>query len=431
MTSIEVLEAGLLTTVQDLGRFGWQQDGVPVSGAMDDWALRAANRLVGNDERAAALEITLAGPALRFDGPGVIAVTGADLGACLDGRPMPRWQSAGVAAGAELTFSGARDGIRAYLGVAGGIDVPLVLGSRSTLARSRLGGYMGRALAPGDRVQVGECADPSLSAARRLPRELIPAYGHVHTLRVVMGPQDDLFTGEGIRCFLSETYTLALQSDRVGCRLTGPRIGHRRGADIVSDGTAFGSVQVTGDGMPIVLMADRGTTGGYTKIATVASADLSRVAQAAPGDRVRFVRVGVDEAQALLRIARAQLSRIVREEAWKAPSAGIFEEDSGAPLAAPAYAELAGALTVPHGPAAPRANTVRAAMPGLVVSVAVGAGDVVAAGQPLVVLEAMKMQNPVRAPRGGRVARVLVAAGAQVDGGAALIEFEDADARRT
>ena len=122
-----------------------------------------------------------------------------------------------------------------------------------------------------------------------------------------MGPQDDRFTGEGIRCFLSETYTLASQSDRVGCRLTGPRIGHRRGADIVSDGTAFGSVQVSGDGMPIVLMADRGTTGGYTKIATVASADLSRVAQAAPGDRVRFVQVGVDEAQALLRIARAQL----------------------------------------------------------------------------------------------------------------------------
>jgi biotin-dependent carboxylase-like uncharacterized protein len=431
MTSIEVLEAGLLTTVQDLGRFGWQQYGVPVSGAMDDWALRAANRLAGNDENAAALEITLAGPILRFDGPGVIAVTGADLGARLNGRPMPPWQSAGVSAGAELTFSDARDGIRAYLGVAGGIDVPLVLGSRSTLASARLGGFMGRALAPGDRVGVGQRADPPLPTGRRLPRELVPAYGHVHTLRVVMGPQDDRFTGEGIQCFLSETYTLASQSDRVGCRLTGPRIGHRRGADIVSDGTAFGSVQVSGDGMPIVLMADRGTTGGYTKIATVASADLSRLAQAAPGDRVRFARVGVDQAQALLRIARAQLNRIVREEAWKAPSAGVFEEDSGAPLAAPAYAELADALKAPHGAVAPRANTICAAMPGVVVSVAVGAGDVVAAGQPLVVLEAMKMQNPVRAPRGGRVTRVLVAAGAQVEGGAALIEFEDADARRT
>jgi len=430
MTAIVVLDAGLLTTVQDLGRFGWQQHGVPVSGAMDVWALRAANRLVGNDERSAALEITLAGPALRFDGPGVIAVTGGDLGARLQGRPMPPWQSVGVPSGTDLTFSGARDGMRAYLGVAGGIDVPLVLGSRSTLTRSRLGGYMGRALAAGDRVPVGGGATPPASAGLRLPRTIIPAYGHFHTLRVVMGPQDDAFTEEGIRNFLSEVYTLAPQSDRVGCRLTGPRIGHRRGADIVSDGTAFGTVQVSGDGMPIVLMADRGTTGGYTKIATVASVDLPRLAQAAPGDRVRFVQVGVDEAQALLRAARAQLERIGPEEAWIAPAAGIFEEDSGAPLAAPAYAELADALTMARGPAAARANAVCAAMPGLVVSVAVGAGDMVAAGQPLMVLEAMKMQNPVRAPRRGRIGRVLVAPGAQVESGAALVELDDPETRR-
>ena len=139
MTAIEVLDGALLSTVQDLGRFGAQQYGVPVSGAMDVWALRAANRLVGNDEGAAALEITLAGPVLRFDRPGVIAVTGADLGACLDGQPMPSWQAVGVAAGSELSFSGVRDGLRAYLGVGGGIDVPLVLGSRSTLLTARLG----------------------------------------------------------------------------------------------------------------------------------------------------------------------------------------------------------------------------------------------------------------------------------------------------
>ena len=430
MTAIEVLDAGLLTTVQDLGRFGCQQYGVPVSGAMDVWALRAANRLVGNDEGAAALESTLAGPVLRFDGPGVIAVTGGDLGARLDGRPMPGWQSVVVPAGVELKFSGARDGMRAYLGVAGGIDVPLVLGSRSTLTRSSLGGHMGRALAAGDRVPVGGRANPLPSAGLRMPREAVPVYGHSHILRVVMGPQEDAFTDEGIECFLSETYTLASQSDRVGCRLTGPRIGHRRGADIVSDGTAFGSVQVSGDGMPIVLMADRGTTGGYTKIATVASADLSRLAQAAPGDRVRFVRVGVDEAQTLLRAARAHLNRIVRPEPWNEPAAGIFEEDSGAPLAAAAYAELADALTMRGGPAAPRTNAVCAAMPGLVVSVAVAAGDAVAAGQLLLVLEAMKMQNPVCAPRNGRVARMFVAAGVQVEGGASLVELEDPDPRR-
>jgi biotin carboxyl carrier protein len=198
----------------------------------------------------------------------------------------------------------------------------------------------------------------------------------------------------------------------------------------VSDGTAFGAVQVSGDGMPIVLMADRGTTGGYTKIATVASADLPQVAQAAPGDRVRFEQISVDKAQMLLRAARARLDRIVRDGPCDEPSAGIFDEDSGAPLAAPAYAGLADALAVRRQAPAARENTARAAMPGLVVSVAVGAGDVVAAGQPLLVLEAMKMQSPVRAPRGGRVARVLVEAGVQVQGGAALVEFEDADLRR-
>ena len=430
MTAIEVLDGGLLTTVQDLGRYGCQRYGVPVSGAMDGWALRAANRLAGNDEGAAALEITLAGPALRFEGRGVIALTGGDLGARLDGRPVPPWQAIAVPAGAALTFSGARDGLRAYLAVAGGIDVPLVLASRSTLTNARLGGFEGRALAAGDRVPVGPCADLSSLAGRRLPRDAVPAYGHAHSVRVVMGPQDDAFTEDGIRGFLSDTYTLAPQSDRVGCRLTGPRIAHRRGADIVSDGTACGTVQVSGDGMPIVLMADRGTTGGYTKIATVASVDLSRVAQAAPGDRVRFVRVGVDEAQALLRAQRALLDRIAREEPWRAPAAGVFEEDTGAPLAAPAYAGLAAALAVPRRRASARANLVCAAMPGLVVSVAVAPGDVVAAAQPLVVLEAMKMQNPVRAPRSGRIGRVLVAAGTQVEGGAPLVEFEDAEMGR-
>ena len=152
MTAIEVLDGALLSTVQDLGRFGAQQYGVPVSGAMDAWALRAANRLVGNHEGAAALEITLAGPILRFDGPGAIALTGGDLGARLDGRPVDPWQSVGVLPGAKLSFAGPRDGLRAYLGVAGGIAVPLVLESRSTLLHARLGGYMGRALESGDRV---------------------------------------------------------------------------------------------------------------------------------------------------------------------------------------------------------------------------------------------------------------------------------------
>jgi biotin-dependent carboxylase-like uncharacterized protein len=430
MTAIAVIDGGLLTTVQDLGRFGYQQYGVPVSGAMDGWAFRAANRLAGNDENAAALEITLVGPVLRFDGAGMVALTGADLGALLDGRPLAVWQSSAVQHGSTLAFSGARDGFRAYLAVRGGIDVPAVLGSRSTLVNARLGGFQGRALAAGDRVPVGGGTGVSPAVCRRVPDDVVPTYGHAHAVRVVMGPQDDAFTDEGVERFLSGTYTMAPQSDRVGCRFVGPRIGHRRGADIVSDGTACGSVQVTGDGMPIVLMADRGTTGGYTKIATVASVDLSRLAQAAPGDTVRFVRVGVDEAQVLWRAARAQLDRIVREEARRAPAAGVFEEDTGAPLAAPAYAEFADALAITPGRGDTPSDVVRASMPGLVVSVAVAPGDRVAAGQPVVVLEAMKMQNPVRAPRGGRISRVLVAPGVQVEGGAPLLEFEGAEPRR-
>jgi len=242
-----------------------------------------------------------------------------------------------------------------------------------------------------------------------------------------MGPQDAGFTAEGIRTFLSESFTLTAQSDRVGCRLSGPPIAHLGGADIVSDGTAFGAVQVSGDGMPIVLMADRGTTGGYTKIATVATADLPILAQAAPGDRLRFAEVSIDEAHAALRLERAKLDRIGPAEAG--PATEIFEEDSGAFLAAAAYGGLAEALGVREARPVERGHAVRAAMPGLVVSVGVAPGDAVAAGQPLLVVEAMKMQSPVRAPRGGRVARVLVDAGVQIEGGALLVELEPAGRR--
>lgn len=426
MTYIEVLDGGMLTTVQDLGRVGAQKYGVPVSGAMDDWSLRAANRLAGNPDGAACLEMTLVGPWLRFDGRGVVALTGADLGAALNGRPVAPWQSVAIEAGCELSFAGRRDGLRAYLAAAGGIDVPVVLGSRSTFARSSLGGFEGRPLRAGDRVPVGEIDTRSARPGRRLPRRIIPCYGHAPTLRVVMGPQDDAFTDEGIRTFLTEAFTLSPQSDRVGCRFLGPRIAHRAGADIVSDGTAFGSVQVPGEGLPIVLMADRGTTGGYTKIATVASADLPLLAQATPGDRVRFAGIGVDEAHALLRHARARLDEIGQPGHEDAGAGAIYEEDSGASLAADAYVGLADALDSRLAVAAVRPGAVCASIPGLVVSVAVGPGDTVAAGQTLLVMEAMKMQNPVRAPRAGRVGRVRVSPGQLVEGGAALIEFTDA-----
>jgi antagonist of KipI len=308
--AIEVIDGGMLTTVQDLGRLGYQRYGVPTSGALDLFSLRAANRLAGNRDDAAGLEMTLLGPRLKFLVPATIALTGADLGARLDGQLVPRWQSVLVHAGAVLTFAAPRDGMRAYLAVAGALDVPVVLGSRSTYTRSKLGGVEGRPLKAGDLLHV--CGDRPvvLGGALRLPEACQPAYGHAHVLRVVLGPQDDRFTARGIDTFLSSTYTVAPQSDRMGYRLTGPSIEHLRGPDIVSDGTPLGAVQVAGDGVPIVLLADRGTAGGYAKIATAIGPDLPRLAQALPGDTVTFVRIDLEAAYAAVREQERQLELI-------------------------------------------------------------------------------------------------------------------------
>jgi biotin carboxyl carrier protein len=317
-----------------------------------------------------------------------------------------------------------RDGVRAYLAVAGGIDVPVVLGSRSTFTRSALGGFDGRALGAGDRVPIG--ARAALAAARRrLPPDLMPVYGHAHDLRVLLGPQDDAFTAEGVATLCSAIYLVTAQSDRIGCRLSGPRIAHRRGADIVSDGTAFGSVQVTGDGAPIVLMADRGTTGGYTKIATVVGADLSKLAQATPGDRIRFVAVDLAQAHELARAQQRVLEAIgTRSAPGAAIPDEIYDEDSGAALAEDAYIRLADAIGAVPASNRLHGELVRAAMPGLVVDVMVAPGEAVTKRQLLLMIDAMQRQNPVRAPRAGRIARVLVERGAAVDAGTPLVAFE-------
>jgi len=309
--TIEVLDGGMLTTVQDLGRFGYQRYGVPTSGALDQFSLRAANRLVGNPDDAAGLEMTLIGPRLAFLAPATIALTGADLGAHLGDRPVPGWESVAVEPGAVLWFAGPQDGVRAYLAVAGSVDVPAVLGSRATYTRSRLGGLDGRALKAGDILHVGGERPVLPGGALQLPAAHRPAYGHAHVLRVVLGPQDDRFTAKGIDTFLSSTYIVTPQSDRMGYRLAGPAIEHLEGPDIVSDGTPLGAVQVAGDGAPLVLLADRGTAGGYTKIATVIGPDIPRIAQAAPGDAVTFERVGLDAAYTAVRLQEARLAEIV------------------------------------------------------------------------------------------------------------------------
>ena len=310
---IEVVDGGLLTTVQDLGRYGYQRYGVPVSGVMDPYSLALVNTLLGNEEGAAALEITLVGPKLVFLEDTVFALGGTDLAARLNGEPVPTWQVLRGRAGSLLSFDGPMAGVRGYLATPGGIDVPLVMGSRSTYARAGLGGLEGRALRAGDRLDLGAPDARIPPVGTRAPLSIQPSVGGEHLVRVIMGPQADAFTPEGIATFLSESYSVSQQSDRVGCRLEGPSIEHADGADIVSDGIPFGGIQVTGDGLPVVLMADRGITGGYTKIATVATVDLGQVAQALPGDTVSFKAITVEEGHRRLAERRTALE-IFREQ---------------------------------------------------------------------------------------------------------------------
>lgn len=295
--AIRILEPGPQSTVQDLGRPGQLRSGIPPAGPIDHHAFVLANRLVGNADGAAALEATLIGPRFTVDGPCAIAVTGADMPLTVDGQEAPAWTTLRLRAGATVRLGPARAGVRGYLAFAGGLDVPPVLGSRSTYLRGRLGGVHGRALRKDDVLRLGQAAEPPI---REVGRPARPALGGEPTIRVVLGPQADRFTAEGIAAFLGGPYEMLPQSDRMGARLKGPRIGHVRGHDIISDGIALGSIQVPGDGQPIVLLVDRQSTGGYTKVATVCSFDIGRIGQVKPGQHLRFQAVEVTEAHRLL-----------------------------------------------------------------------------------------------------------------------------------
>jgi KipI family sensor histidine kinase inhibitor len=310
--SLEVVQAGAVTTVQDRGRVGYQKFGVSASGAVDAVALRVANLLVGNPQGSAGLEFTGYGPTLRFLADRVVALTGGEFEAEVAGRPAPWRVSFLVRAGQTLAIRGMRRGLRGYLAVAGGIAVPRLLESAATCLPARFGGHCGRRLEDGDRLATGTPAGaPVLGAtapdAWGVRREE-PA-----TVRVVLGPQDDAFTEEGRRTFLSATYRVTDDVDRMGCRLDGPSIAHRQGADIISDWIPMGGVQVPGSGKPIVLLSDRQTTGGYTKLATVIGPDIGRIAQCRPGDAVRFQAVSVVEAQAAAREQEGALRRLPAE----------------------------------------------------------------------------------------------------------------------
>ncbi len=309
-TVIRVIRPGVFASVQDTGRRGLLRLGVPTSGAVDMQALTAANLLVGNHADGAVLEIALWGAQFQFINSSVIAVTGGDLEPRLNGDAVPMWQTIMVKAGDLLRFGATRHGCRAYLSFAGGIAVPLVLGSRSTLQLAGIGGLNGRNLIPGD--ELGVHAPPGKSADRqmRLPGDLIPSHSSPARLRVILGPQDTAFDSDGIKAFLNSRYRVTPASDRMGCRLEGPRIRLSHGADIITDPIPPGAIQVPGDGQPILLLADHQTTGGYAKIAVVISADLDRAGQLKPGDTVCFEAVSLDEAHRAYREYQDRLARM-------------------------------------------------------------------------------------------------------------------------
>lgn len=307
--SIVVKRPGLLTTVQDLGREEYQQFGVSVAGAMDPRAAAIANILVGNASNEAVLECTLVGPELLFKQSVLIAVTGGDLGPMLDGVPIATYSAIWVEAGQTLQFLGLKTGCRAYIAFSGGLNIPVVMGSRSTDLRAKLGGLKGRKLEAGDVIDF-RATDMRLKVwtGRRISPEFVPR--RVYLLRVVLGPQSDAFTSEGLHIFLSQQYSVTHQSDRMGCRLNGKPVEHKKSADIISDGITFGSIQIPSSGQPIIMLADRQTIGGYTKIATVITADFRILGQLKGGDQVRFEAVSIEKAQDALLTQQAALRQL-------------------------------------------------------------------------------------------------------------------------
>lgn len=313
---------GVYTTVQDEGRFGYEQFGVSPAGPMDKRAFHIANVLVGNDLNAAELEMAFMGAEVRFTEAAVVAVTGADVSPLLNGQPVSMYRALSVSAGDTLLMQMAKGGCRSYLAVAGGLDVPLMMGSRSTLVKNQIGGVEGRILKRGDEInfRASVAALPN-QAARWIPAEKRSA--GCTTVRVILGPQVDAFTEAGKQVFLNSAYRVSGDSDRMGYRLEGQPVEHATDGNIISDGIVMGSIQVPPAGQPIIMMADCQSIGGYTKIATVISVDLPLVGQCKAGDEIRFEAVDIEMAQRLYRGYRQELAalhqKMVTPVEYKAP----------------------------------------------------------------------------------------------------------------
>jgi len=307
--SLRIIAPGMHTSIQDLGRIGFQHMGVPVSGALDTEALHLANLLAGNAQGEAALEIMHLGPTLEVcadsvrvalaGGNGMIEIMGHD-------KVVPTFHSVRLQRGERLRVTRSGDAATAYLAVEGGFDIAEVLGSRSTYARGGFGGHLGRAIDAGDILPLRK------REAEPRPEHMLPqgALPRPRSIRVILGPQDDDFTQTAIEALREETFRVSRAADRMGMRLEGPALSHRDRFNIISDGIAPGAIQVPGDAQPIILLADRQTTGGYPKIATVLSCDLPALGRLRPGDELRFETVTLETAAAARRETRHRLSQL-------------------------------------------------------------------------------------------------------------------------
>jgi biotin-dependent carboxylase-like uncharacterized protein len=311
LSALVAVSPGFLTTVQDLGRPGFAAIGVSASGAADPIALRLGNRLVGNDESAAALEMTLVGGSFRFEAGGVVALTGADPSAKCDGRVLAPWAAHRLAAGREIACGPLRRGARGYLCVRGGIDTRPTLGSRSTHLASALGGLDGRPLRAGDRLPLGTAlaGDPRSGP---IDPAGVPGYVSGDPLRATSGPQAAWFPAEVRERFYEASWIVAEASDRMGIRLEGPLLEGNGPRELVTEGVCLGAVQVPPGGSPIVLFVEHQTTGGYPKIANVIGADLARLGQLRPRDRLRVAPVSLDDAVNALRAQEGALRELGR-----------------------------------------------------------------------------------------------------------------------
>ena len=314
--TLEIIEIGGFATIQDLGRNGWRRFGVPASGPMDVFAFRAANALAGNQADCAVIEIGLGDAIFQARHDCVIAVTGAGYNLSIYAWEFPLWSSFFVRGGWNIRLSKTDNGMWAYLALNGGIQTPLVLGSRSTYLRGKIGGLDGRQLQTGDILKAGNVSSvPYELAGRTLPAEMQPTYRNHPIIDVILGPQANYFSEESIARFLSSEYSVSLTSDRMGYRLEGPPLDHRRNTELISEGMTPGAIQVPASGQPIVIMADGPTTGGYPKIGGVASADLSLLAQCMPNQsRIRFRRTTVARAQKRFHDLIKGLDHIIDDE---------------------------------------------------------------------------------------------------------------------